>query len=686
VLPYPATRRDDLVETIHGAQVADPYRWLEDAKDPNVAAWTAAEDTLARDFLSKLPGRDKLAERFKELFYIESVATPRHHGTRWFFARRDAGKEKFIVYWREGKTGAGAGAGGGEKVLLDPTTWSADGSAALGVWSVSQDGKHVAYTVKENNSDEATLYVIEVATGKKSAVDVIPGARYASPAWNASGSGFYYTWIPPKDSVPTAERPGYAEIRYHALGADPAKDKTIHEKTGNAKTFLDVDISHSGRWLFVTTQHGWTRSDLEFMDLHAAKPVWKPLVTGQDAVYSVDVDHDRFFVRTNEGAPKYRVFVVDPAHAERASWTELIAERKDATLESLGIVGHHLLLAYLKDVVSYVEIRTLDGKPVRTIDVPTLGAIGGFSGNSDDDLAYYSFQSFTYPTEIFETQVSTGKTTSFYKLKVPVDPSKYVVEQRFATSKDQTKIPFFLVHAKDLVPDGKRPTILTGYGGFQVAETPYFSSAIYPWLERGGVWVVANLRGGSEYGEDWHKAGMLHNKQNVFDDFFAVGDELVRLGVTNAGKLAALGGSNGGLLVGAAITQRPDLFRVALCAVPLLDMVRYHLFGSGKTWVEEYGSSENAADFAALVSYSPYHHVTKGTRYPSTLILSADSDDRVDPLHARKFAAMLQWAAGPRPVLLRVEKHSGHGGADLVKTNVERLADEYAFALDQMKD
>jgi prolyl oligopeptidase len=422
------------------------------------------------------------------------------------------------------------------------------------------------------------------------------------------------------------------------------------------------------------------------MDLHAAKPIWKPLVMGQDAVYSVDVDHDRFFVRTNEGAPKYRVFVIDPAHPERAAWTELIAERKDATLESAGIIGHHLLLAYLKDVVSHVEIRTLDGKPVRTIDVPTLGAIGGFSGNTDDDLAYYSFQSFTYPTEIFETQVSSGKTSSFYKLKVPVDPSKYVVEQRFATSKDQTKVPFFIVHAKDLVPDGKRPTILTGYGGFQVAETPYFSSAIYPWLERGGVWVVANLRGGSEYGEEWHKAGMLHNKQNVFDDFFAVGDELLRLGVTNAGKLAALGGSNGGLLVGAAITQRPDLFRVALCAVPLLDMVRYHMFGSGKTWVEEYGSAESAADFPALVAYSPYHHVTKGTRYPSTLLLSADSDDRVDPLHARKFAAMLQWATVERPVLLRVEKHSGHGGADLVKTNVERLADEYAFALDQMKD
>jgi len=678
-LSYPATRRDDHVDEIHGVQVPDPYRWLEDAKSPDVAAWVGAQDHVARDYLAKLPGRDALAARFKELFYIESVQSPRHYGGRWFFGRRDAGKEKFIIYWREGKTGA-------EQVLLDPNAWSADGSASLGVWTVSWDGKRVAYTVKENNSDESTLYVIDVATGKKSEVDVIPGARYASPAWTASGDGFYYTWIPPKDSVPTAERPGYAEIRFHRLGADPKSDATVHEKTGDAKTFLDVELSKNGRWLLVTTEHGWTRTDVEFLDLHAPKPAWKALVVGQDARYVIDVDHDRFFIRTNEGAPKYRVLVADPMQPERARWKEVVPERADATLEASGILGHHLMLSYLKDVVSHVELRDEDGKHVRDLELPTLGAIGGFSGNADDDLVYYSFQSFTYPTEIFETSVKTGKTSSFYKLKVPVDPSKYVVEQLFATSKDKTRVPFFVVRAKDRPKDGKTPTIVNGYGGFQVAETPYFSSSIYPWLEHGGIWVVANLRGGSEYGEEWHRHGMRHEKQNVFDDYFAVGDELVKQGFTKPAKLAALGGSNGGLLVGAAITQRPDLFRVALCGVPLLDMVRYHLFGSGKTWVEEYGSADDAEDFKALYAYSPYAHVTKGTAYPATLLLSADSDDRVDPLHARKFAAELQWASSGPPVLLRVEKHSGHGGADLVKANVERLADEYAFALDQMKD
>ena len=678
-LPYPETRRLDQVDELFGVKVADPYRWLEDGKSDEVKKWVDAEDALTRGYLAKLPQRDALAARFKELFYIESQGTPRHYGNRWFYSRRDAGKEKSAVYWREGKTGP-------EKVLLDPNQWSTDGSSSLGGWSVSWDGRRVAYTVHANNSDESTLSVMDVATGKKSDTDVIEGTRYASPSWTASGDGFYYTWIPPKDSVPTADRPGFQEVRFHKLGADPKKDRIVHERTGDAKTFLQASLSKNGRWLVLTTQHGWSRYDMHFMDLRANKPEWQPLAVGQDAIYDVDVDGDRFFVKTNEGASKYHVFKVDPVHAARDKWVEVVPERKDATLESFGVVGHRLALGYLKDVVSQAEIRDEDGKLVRTIETPTLGTMGGASGNSDDDLLYYQFQSFTYPTEIFETSVKTGKTSTFYKLKVPVDASKYAVEQVFATSKDGTRVPFFVIHAKDLVKDGKSPTILHGYGGFQVANPPYFATSIFPWLEHGGVWVLANLRGGSEYGEDWHRHGMRHEKQNVFDDYVAVAEELVKQGFTSPGKLAALGGSNGGLLVGAAITQRPDLFRVALCAVPLLDMVRYHQFGSGKTWIEEYGSADDAADFPSLYAYSPYHHVKQGTKYPATLILSADSDDRVDPMHARKFAAELQWASNGGPVLLRVEKHSGHGGADMVKANVEKLADEYAFALDQMKD
>jgi prolyl oligopeptidase len=678
-LPYPAARRVDQVDELHGVRVPDPYRYLEEGTSDEVRKWTGDQDALARAYLSKLPFRDAIAARFKELFYVESAGTPSHHGKRWFCPRRDAGKEKLAVYWREGKDGK-------DNVLLDPNTWSADGSVSLGVWSVSWDGQKVAFTVKSNNSDEATLQVMDVATGKKSDVDVIEGAKYAWPSWTPSGDGFYYTWLPLAPSVTAADRPGYAEVRFHKLGADPSKDKTIREKTGDPSTFQGAELSKDGRWLVNTIEHGWTRTDVEFMDLRAPKAGWRALAVGQDARYLVDVDRGRFFVRTNEGAPKYRVFKVDPSHPERPAWLEIVPERGDATLEGSGIVGHALSLVYLKDVVTELSLHDEEGKLVRRVDLPALGSSGGLSGDVDDDLAYYAFQSFTYPTEIDETSVKTGKTATFYRLKVPVDPSNYEVEQKFAASKDGTRVPFFVVHAKDLVKNGNAPTILYGYGGFQVPQTPSFASSIYPWLERGGIWVVANLRGGSEYGEEWHRHGMRREKQHVFDDFFAVAEELIRQGFTRPRKLAAMGASNGGLLVGAAVTERPDLFGVALCGVPLLDMVRYHLFGSGKTWTEEYGSADDAADFEALYAYSPYHHVTQGTKYPATLLLSADSDDRVDPMHARKFAAELQWASTGAPVLLRIEKHSGHGGADLVRAAVEKLADEYAFALYQTRD
>ncbi|HEY4014566.1 MAG TPA: prolyl oligopeptidase family serine peptidase [Polyangiaceae bacterium] len=678
-LAYPAAKRVDQVDDLHGTAVSDPYRWLEDGSAGPVKQWTREEDAFARAYLSKLPGREAIAARLKELFYVESTGTPTHRGKRLFYPKREAGKEKFAVYWREGKDGP-------DRVLLDPNGWSTDGSVSLGVWSVSWDGQRVAYAVKANNSDEATLYVMDVATGKKSEVDVIEGAKYAYPSWTPNGDGFYYTWVPPLAAVPAADRPGFAEVRFHKLGADPTKDKLVREKTGDPRTFLGAGLSKDGRWLVLTTEHGWTRSDVEFMDLHAPKPAWRPLAVGQDARYDVDVDRGRFFVRTNEGAPKYRVFKVDPARPERGAWTEIVPERADATLEGSSIVGHALSLVYLKDVVTQLELRDEDGKLIRQVELPGLGSSGGLSGDPDDDLAYFSFQSFTYPTQIEETSVKTGKTSTFYRLKVPVDPSKFSVDQLFATSKDGTRVPFFVIAPKDLVKNGDTPTILYGYGGFQVAQTPSFASSIYPWLERGGIWVVANLRGGSEYGEQWHRQGMRHEKQHVFEDYFAVAEELVREGFTKPAKLAAMGGSNGGLLVGAAVTQRPDLFGVGLCGVPLLDMVRYHLFGSGKTWIEEYGSADDAEDFEALYAYSPYHHVTKGTKYPSLLLLSADSDDRVDPMHARKFAAEMQWASTGGPVLLRVEKHSGHGGADLVRAAVDKIADEYAFALDRMKD
>jgi len=678
-IEYPAASRLDTVDTIHGVAVADPYRWLEDEKSPAVTQWTEAQDSLTRRFLANLGGRERIAARLKELFYVENVGIPIHRAKRHFFPRRDAGKEKFTIYWREGR-------GGQERPLLDPNTWSADGSVSLGTWSPSYDGAHVAYTVKRNNSDEATLYVKNVGTGEISAVDVIEGAKYASPAWTPSSDGFYYTWLPPPGSVPASERPGYAEVRFHKLGSDPKDDRIVHERTGDPRTFIGASISRDGRWLIATIEHGWTSSDVYFLDRLRGAKDWTPLVTGRDALYDVDVDRGQFFVLTNDGAPNYRVFRIDPQRPGREQWKEIVPERADATLEAMTIVGHHLSLAYLQNVVSRLELHDEDGKLVRELPLPTLGSASALSGEVDDDVAYFSFQSFTYPTEIFETNVTTGETSSWYRLKVPVDASRYVVEQLFATSRDGTRVPFFVVRGRDEHPNADTPAILYGYGGFQVAQAPAFSSSIFPWLESSGIWAVANLRGGSEYGEQWHRHGMRREKQHTFDDYLAVAEELVRKGYTRPAKLAALGASNGGLLVGAAITQRPDLFGVALCGVPLLDMIRYPLFGSGKTWMEEYGSPEDPDDFAALLAYSPYHNVRQGTRYPATLLLSADSDDRVDPMHARKFAAELQWASTGGPVLLRIEKHSGHGGADLVRASVQKIADEYSFALARMHE
>lgn len=677
--PYPATRADDVTDTIHGVTVHDPYRWLEDAKSPEVQAWMKAEDAFARQELAKLPERDALAARLKELSYIDSLSAPRHRGSRYFYRRRHADKEKQIVYWKEGKSGA-------EKVLFDPNTWSKDGSTSLGTWEVSWDGKKVAYTIHENNSDEATLHVMDVATGKVSDVDTIEGAKYAEPSWTPKGDGFYYTWLPTDPKIPTADRPGYAEVRFHALGTDPKTDKVIHEKTGDPTSFIGSSLSRDGRFLLLFIQHGWASTDMWFHDMHApSKPgaplAWTPLAVGRKAHIDAVAYEGKLYVTTDDEAPKYRVFEVDPAHPDRAKWKEIVPEQKDATLTSSVIIGGKLALNYLKNATSRLEIHDLDGKLVRVVPLPGLGSVYGPVGNEDDDEAYFAFESFTTPTQVRVTSIKTGKTDLYSEVKVPVDTSPYETEQVFYKSKDGTPVSMFIVRRKDLAKDGSARAVLYGYGGFQINQTPSFVASIYPWLERDGIFAVANLRGGSEYGEEWHKAGMLLHKQNVFDDFAGAAQYLIQEGYTKPERLVASGASNGGLLVGAAVTQHPELFAAGLCGVPLLDMVRYHLFGSGKTWVDEYGSADDEKQFQALYAYSPYHHVKKGVRYPALLLLSADSDDRVDPMHARKFAAELQADSTGGPVLLRIEKHSGHGGADLVKAEVAKNADRYAFAL-----
>jgi prolyl oligopeptidase len=679
-MKYPATRIDDVKDVLFGVTVRDPYRWLEDQKSPEVQKWMHAEDKLARDYLHGLPGRDAIEARLRQLYYVESVSAPIHRGHRYFYARTHVDKEKAIYYWREGEHGA-------EKVLLDPNTMSADGSTSLGLVRPSWDGKRVAYTLKRNNSDESTLYVMDVQSGKVSERDTIEGAKYAEPSWTPSGDGFYYTWLPEvSGEVSVSDRPGFAEVRFHELGTDPKHDPVVHEKTGDPKLFLGASLSRDGRWLFLYISHGWNSTDVYFRDLHKKTHEWTPFAVGNDAQYEVTAWKGRFYIRTNEGAPRWRMFEADARHPARAAWKEIVPESETAVLDGATLVGEHLALTWMHDASSELEVRGLDGKLLRKVALPGIGSVGQVVGNPDEDQVFYDFQSYTQPHQIWKSSVARGGAELWAEVKVPVDPSPYTVEQVWYPSKDGTRISMFIIRRKDLPRDGSTPFVLYGYGGFDVNMTPEFWSSIYVWLEAGGGWAVANLRGGGEYGEAWHKAGMGAHKQNVFDDFIGAAEYLIASGYTKPEKLAIRGGSNGGLLMGAALTQRPDLFRAVSCAVPLLDMVRYQLFGSGKTWISEYGSaSASAAELKTLLAYSPYHHVVPKTRYPAVLMLSADSDDRVDPMHARKMVAELQAAqASELPILLRIEKHAGHGGADMIKQAVEQGADMFAFLMHEL--
>lgn len=711
-LQYPPAPRQDTVDEIHGVAVADPYRWLENPAGADVAAWVDAQDRLARTTLARQPRRDALAERFRQLHYLETVSAPHHRAGRYFYTRRHPDKEKAILYWKQGKDGA-------EQVLVDPNVLSKGRNITLRGWSVSWDGKKLAYKLSENNADEATLYVREIETGEDSKIDVISGAKYADASWTPDDEGFYYTWLPSDPSIAVADRPGQSELRYHALGTDPAQDPLVFPATRDPRTFLRGDITRDGRWLVLVIQHGWHRTDVYVKDMqrkqraprkapgqtetktkdetagmttaervafHAAQRGFVPLAAGLDAVFRVDWWKGRFFVHTNHEASNYRVLTVDPRRMAMARWREVVPE-SDATLSHVQIIGNHLVLSYMRNAASEIEIRDLDGKLVRKLALPGIGSASGMLGNPDDDEAYFAFSSFTTPDQVYETSIRDGKTSLWAQLDVPVDTSNMVVEQVWYPSKDGTRISMFLIHRKDIARDGKNPVLLYGYGGFDISLTPSFSSLAAVWLEQGGIYAVTNLRGGGEYGKDWHRAGMLLDKQNVFDDFVAAAEHLIGEGYTSPDKLAIYGRSNGGLLVGAAMTQRPDLYRAVVCGVPLLDMVRYHLFGSGKTWIPEYGSAEDPAQFQALHAYSPYHRVAQGTAYPAMLMLAADGDDRVDPLHARKFTAAVQWAAAgqERPVIMRVERGAGHGGADRVAQTVEQYADLVAFLLWQLR-
>ncbi len=705
--PPPSTARVEVRDNLHGTEIVDHYQWLEDGKSAETTRWADAQDAYARGFLNAVPRRDELVKRFTDLFYLDAVSAPHERGGRFFYTRRHKDKEKAIVYWKPVD-------GMSEQVVIDPHKMSADGSVSVGGWYPSWDGQWIAYRKKANNADEATLHVRNVANSVDSGVDVIKGAKYAYASWAPDSRSFFYTHLPSKlangEAINVAERPGHAEVRHHFLGESQDNDSLVFPHTGSPKAFVSPWLTRDGRYLVVYVQHGWNATDLYIRDMHVKPPPgpfpspadlegldtaervalnakafgFTSLAVGLPATFELDYFRGLFYARTNLDAPRYRVLEINPLKPARDDWREVVAEG-ESPIESVRIVGGHLVIETLENAASMLYVHNLDGERIRRLDLMGIGSLGEIVGDEDKDDIYYSFSSFDKPPQIFRTSVQSGESEVWAKVDIPVDVSKYDVEQVWYPSKDGTKVSMFIVKRRGLQLTGDHPTLLYGYGGFNYSLTPSYASSVVTWLELGGVYAVPNLRGGGEYGEAWHKAGMLGQKQNVFDDFIAAAEYLIANKYTNAQRLAIRGGSNGGLLVGAAMTQRPDLFKAVICAVPLLDMVRYQLFGSGRTWIPEYGTAENPAQFPYLHAYSPYHRIRTATKYPALLMMAADSDDRVDPMHARKFTAKLQHAqAGPAPVLMRVERNAGHGGADLVRQTVQSYADQYAFLLWQL--
>ncbi len=673
--PVP-TRTETVVDTLHGVAVRDPYRWLESAETPEVKAWTEAQNAFMRKTLDAVPARAGISERLWKLHEIGSLGVPVMRKRRLFYTRRDGKQNQPVLYVRSGLDGKDA-------ALVDLNALRADGTLALDWWAPSDDGALVAYGTSEGGSEESTLRVRDVATGKD-LPDVITRTRAASLAWRPDGRGFYYTRYPAKGAVPPGEETYHRHVFFHAIGGDPDKDPEIFGSGRDLKDWPSVSLSPDGRWLGVEVSQGWAKSELYLVDTRTRETV--TMVAGREALYSLaEVLNDRILVVSNEAAPRYRVFQVDPRKPARQAWRELIPEQAD-TLDGATVVGGKIAALYLKDASSRVRIFSGAGKSEREIALPGLGTVTGLSGRHDQRRLFFAFTSFVTPTAVYHQDVGKGDTAVWQKLASPVDPAAFEVEQVRYPSKDGTPIPMFLVRKKGIARDGTNPALLYGYGGFNISITPAFAASVAPFIEAGGVYAVANLRGGAEYGESWHQAGMLGKKQNVFDDFIGAAEYLIREKVTSPERLAISGRSNGGLLVAAAITQRPDLFRAAVCGVPLTDMIRYHRFRIAKLWIPEYGSSEDAKQFEWLHAYSPYHRVKDAVDYPATLIFTAESDTRVDPMHARKMAARLQAAATGKkgPILLRLESQAGHGAGKPLGKLVAQHTDELAFLFAQL--
>ncbi|MCX7743554.1 MAG: prolyl oligopeptidase family serine peptidase [Flavobacteriales bacterium] len=671
---YIKTRKDTSVfDNYFGTIIHDPYRWLEDDMSEETKQWVEAQNKITFGYLSKISFRDSIKKRLTDIWNYPKYSVPFKEGGYYFYYKNDGLQNQSVLYFMKNLKDD-------PQVLLDPNTFSADGTTSISGFSVSKDGKYAAYSISEGGSDWNTIKVISLPD-KKEQPDVIKWVKFSGIAWYKDG--FFYSKFPePKKGDELKSTNQFQQVYYHKMGTSQTQDQLIYEDKQNPFNGHYAGVTEDERYLILSISKGTYGNKIKVKDLN--KGMNAPFITIVDDFDNesaiVDNEGELLYMYTNIGAGKYRLVEINPKSAhKRDTWKEIIPESENV-LTGVNHLGGKWIATYLKDASSLVKIFDSSGKFLHDVPLPTMGTVSSFSGKKTENTAYYSFTSFAYPPTIFEYDIEKNTSTEFRKAEVKINPNDYEVKQEFYTSKDGTKIPMFIVHKKGIRKNGNNPTLLYGYGGFDISILPSFSISNMVFLENGGIYAVANLRGGGEYGEAWHKAGMLLNKQNVFDDFIAAAEFLIKEKYTASNKLAIHGRSNGGLLVGAVMTQRPELFKVAVPAVGVLDMLRYHKFTIGHAWAVEYGSSEDSVHFANLLKYSPLHNIKEGVEYPATLIMTADHDDRVVPAHSFKFAATLQEKqSGKNPILIRIDTKAGHGAGKSTSMVIEESADFWAF-------
>ena len=673
-LNYPAAPTSNQVDDYHGTKVADPYRPLEDPDSAPTRAWIEAENKLTFGYLEQIPAREKIRARMKELMNFERFTVPQKRGTRYFYSHNTGLQNQGVLYWLAAKDAE-------PKLLLDPNTLSADGTVAVSGREISDDGELLAYSLATSGSDWVEWHVRRVSTGKD-LPDVIKWSKFSGASFTKDSKGFFYSrYDEPKAQSMLRDSNYYQKLYYHKLGTPQSEDALIYKRDDQKEWGFQGFVTDDGRYLIIHISEGTDpKNRVYYKDLTKPASDVVALLDEKDAVYSfIDNDGPIFWFVTNLNAPLSRVIAIDTRHPQREHWKTVISESTE-TLQGATVLDNKFVASYLKDAHSEIKIFDLSGKYLRTVDSPGLGTMEGFGGKRTDKETFYSFTSYSTPETVYHYDLASGRSTVFRKPAIKFNPDDFETKQVFFHSKDGTRVPMFITAKKGVKLDGTNPTLLYGYGGFDVSLTPTFKVSSLVWMEMGGIYAVATLRGGGEYGEPWHLAGTKLRKQNVFDDFIGAAEWLIANKYTETSKLAILGGSNGGLLVGAAITQRPELFGAAIPAVGVMDMLRFHRFTIGWAWTSDYGSSDDPEEFKAIYKYSPLHNLKPGTKYPPTLILTADHDDRVVPAHSFKFAATMQAAqAGAAPVLIRIETKAGHGAGKPTSKAIDEVADEWSF-------